>query len=221
MTNQESNAEAPLNRSVNDFDSESALREALMEAVDPASVEDGDGIPIFRCFGPPTSSASESAQIPLISDQTAFDWVLTNYDPETTAVQSMKEELHRLLVLKSYLILDSNEHRETFERLTALGQRIFRAPVCLVSLVDLGRQWFVSNRGLPEDCHETPRNLAFCAHAIQLKDKQTLVVPDTLQDWRFKEHPGVIGEPFVRFYAGAPLIAPEGYRVSYSVVFDL
>jgi hypothetical protein len=73
----------------------------------------------------------------------------------------MQEEFKRLHVLKTYLILDS-ERDEAFERITSLATRIFDVPIALVSLVDLGRQWFMSNPGLG-DVRETPRKLAFCA----------------------------------------------------------
>lgn len=124
----------------------------------------------------------------------------------------MEEELQRLLVLKSYLILDA-EREEAFERLTALGGRIFNVPICLVSLVDIGRQWFMSNMGLGL-CRQTNRRVAFCAHAIQLKPGlNTLVVRDARTDFRFQDSPLVLGPPFIRFYAGAPLISPEGFKV--------
>ena len=139
-----------------------------------------------------------------------LDWVLPAYDPETTNVQSMREELKRLQVLKSYALLDS-EREQVFERITGLASRLFKVPIALVSLVDLGRQWFMSNRGLG-DVRETPRNVAFCAHAIMLKQK-VLVVPDASKDFRFRDNPLVTGPPNIRFYAGAPLICAEGYKL--------
>ena len=145
-----------------------------------------------------------------------LDWVLPNFDPETTNPQNMKEELRRLLVLKSYLILDS-EREEAFDRITALASRIFDVPIALVSLVDLGRQWFMSNRGLGE-VRSTPRKQAFCAHAIQSKlQEEPMIVPDATADFRFQDNPLVTGPPHIRFYAGAPLISPEGYKVSFVV----
>lgn len=94
-----------------------------------------------------------------------LDWSLPHFDPATTEAQSMQEEIKRLLVLKSYLVLDS-EREEAFERITALATRIFDVPIALVSLVDLGRQWFMSNHGLG-DVRETPRKLAFCARKFE------------------------------------------------------
>uniref|UniRef100_A0A7S2PT86 Uncharacterized protein n=1 Tax=Leptocylindrus danicus TaxID=163516 RepID=A0A7S2PT86_9STRA len=134
-----------------------------------------------------------------------------------SASQSVDEEMARLQVLKSYLVLDSERERR-FERLTALVSRIFSVPIALVSLVDLGRQWFMSNRGLG-DTRETPRNVAFCAHAI-LSTQDLLVVPDATLDPRFMNNPLVVNEPFIRFYAGAPLISPEGHKLGTLCIID-
>lgn len=144
-----------------------------------------------------------------------LDWMLTSYDPNTTHVQSMQDELQRLKVLKSYMILDT-QPEEDFERITRLATRVFNVPICLVSLVDLGRQWFKSNRGLAHAVRETSRSVAFCAHAIQSK-MDCFIVPDALQDFRFRENALVVGSPYIRFYAGAPLICPEGYKVCQHV----
>jgi CheY-like chemotaxis protein/GAF domain-containing protein len=138
------------------------------------------------------------------------DWVLPSFDPASTEAQSMKEELYRLQVLKSYLILDA-DREESFDRITGLAGRFFDVPISLVSLVDMGRQWFMSNRGLG-DVHETPRKHAFCAHAI-LNKHNMLVVPDATKDFRFCDNPLVTGAPHIRFYAGAPLLTPEGVKI--------
>ena len=136
------------------------------------------------------------------------DWVLKSIDPETTQVQSMKQELHRLQVLKSYF---RQEPDERLDRMTRMAARIFNAPMSLVSLVDLGRQWFISNHGW--QVKETPRTYSFCAHVIQSTNSKVAVVPDATQDVRFQENPLVTGPPNIRFYAGAPLLSPEGYKV--------
>ena len=146
-----------------------------------------------------------------------LDWVLPEMDTETTEVQSMKEELHRLQILKSYLILDA-DREEAFERITGICSRVFQVPIALVSLVDLGRQWFMSNRGLG-DVRETPRKHAFCAHAI-LSKGHSLIVPDATLDFRFRNNPLVTGPPHIRFYAGFPLISPEGYKLGTLCIID-
>lgn len=73
------------------------------------------------------------------------DWQTAKLDLSTSTPQNMEDEVKRLMELKEYAILDS-EHEEKFERITALASRIFDVPICLVSLVDIGRQWFMSNR---------------------------------------------------------------------------
>lgn len=146
-----------------------------------------------------------------------LDWVLTKVDEERSEPQSIDEELERLRVLRSYLILDS-EREFPFERLTALASRVFDAPIALVSLVDLGRQWFMSNRGLG-DVRETPRSHAFCAHAIISKD-DLFIIKDASKDPRFMNNPLVTSAPNIRFYAGAPLLAPEGYKLGTFCIID-
>lgn len=146
-----------------------------------------------------------------------LDWVLTNYDTKNSEPQSLEEELKRLQALRSYLILDS-EREHQFERLTALASRIFKVPIALVSLVDLGRQWFMSNRGLG-DVRETPRDQAFCSHAIISKE-DILTIKDAKLDPRFANNPLVTGPPYIRFYAGAPLETPEGYKLGTFCIID-
>lgn len=145
------------------------------------------------------------------------DWITENMFMETSLQQSVAQETDRLMVLKSYLILDSSRE-PAFERLTGLAQRFFGVPIALVSLIDIGRQWFMSNRGLG-DVRETPRKVAFCAHAIQ-STEDLLVVPDTLDDPRFRSNGLVTGAPHIRFYAGAPLVCPEGYKLGTLCVID-
>jgi CheY-like chemotaxis protein len=146
-----------------------------------------------------------------------LDWVLTNYDKKASEPQSLEEELKRLQALRSYLILDS-EREHQFERLTALASRVMQVPIALVSLVDLGRQWFMSNRGLG-DVRETPRSQAFCSHAI-LSKEEILIINDAQLDPRFANNPLVTGPPYIRFYAGAPLETPEGYKLGTFCIID-
>mmetsp|Transcript_17560 Transcript_17560/g.40465 ORF Transcript_17560/g.40465 Transcript_17560/m.40465 type:complete len:851 (-) Transcript_17560:41-2593(-) len=162
-------------------------------------------------------SQSDSSTRVLKTQDENLDWVLTNYDQKNSEPQSLDEELNRLQALRSYLILDS-EREEQFERLTALASRVMDVPIALVSLVDLGRQWFMSNRGLG-DVRETSRSSAFCSHAILSKD-DVLVIKDAKEDPRFVRNPLVTGPPFIRFYAGAPLETPEGYKVGTFCIID-
>jgi signal transduction histidine kinase len=148
----------------------------------------------------------------------AYDWVLENYDQQKTQPQCLEDEMRRLLVLKSYLILDA-DREEVFEKITGLASRLFNCSIALVSLIDLGRQWFMSNRGLDVDVRETSRKTAFCAHAI-MSTEDLFIVTDASKDVRFKDNPLVTGPPDIRFYAGAPLMSPEGFKLGTLCVID-
>ena len=159
-------------RSVNDFDTDAGLKLALRNGEHKSSYQNiGRDFPkaligssLAEAHQGDSDSVSEGSFEP--NDQ--LDWVLSNYNAEISQAQTLDDELNRLKVLKSYLILDS-EREGNFERLTALSARMFQVPISLVSIVDLGRQWFMSNRGLG-DVRETPRKLAFCAHEIICRD---------------------------------------------------
>ena len=116
-----------------------------------------------------------------------------------------EDEEARLAALNELEILDSAPE-ERFDRIVRIASEAFDVPIALVSLVDRDRQWFKSCIGL--DVKETPRDMAFCAHAI-LED-EVLIVPDAFLDPRFADNPLVTGEPHVRFYAGCPLKLPDG-----------
>ena len=124
-------------------------------------------------------------------------------------------ETARQEALTRYAILDTPPEAG-FERVTRLAARLFEVPIALVSLVDQERQWFKSCVGL--DVNSTERDAAFCAHAI-LKD-EVFIVPDATADPRFHDNPLVTGAPFIRFYAGAPLITPDGLRLGSLCVMD-
>lgn len=124
-------------------------------------------------------------------------------------------ETARLQALHELAVLDTPPE-ERFDRLTRLAKQFFDTPIALISLVDSERQWFKSKQGL--DACETPRNIAFCAHAIL--DDDILYVPDAQKDERFADNPAVSGPPNVRFYAGYPLTTPEGFRIGTLCIVD-
>lgn len=114
-------------------------------------------------------------------------------------------ETARLAALRELLILDTPPEQR-FDRIVEFAANEFEVPTAMVSLVDANRLWFKSKIGL-EAC-EAPRDHAFCAHA--LLSAEPLLIPDTLEDPRFRDNPNVVGGPHVRFYAGAPLVLPSG-----------
>jgi len=133
-----------------------------------------------------------------------------------TILAEPRHEAERLAALRSYNILDTPPEPE-YEAITALIAELCAVPIALVSLVDENRQWFKSNCGLSE-VSGTSRDVSFCTHAIE--HKGILEIPDTLLDPRFAQNPLVLGEPFLRFYAGAPLVDREGMVLGTLCVAD-
>ncbi len=125
------------------------------------------------------------------------------------------EEAQRLRALQSYSILDSLPE-ERFDRITRLAAQVFGVPMAVISFVDEERQWFKSCCGL--DAKQTDRSDAFCAHTILRK--AVMVVPDATLDPRFRDNRLVTGAPGIRFYAGAPLVTPEGFRLGALCLID-
>lgn len=126
------------------------------------------------------------------------------------------DEDARLKALARLNVLDS-PYEALFDAITQVASQVCGTPIALISLIDADRQWFKANVGMP-GVTETPRELAFCGHAI-LSDN-VLEVPDATLDIRFAENPLVTGSPEIRFYAGAPISLPMGEKIGTLCVID-
>ncbi|WP_235578281.1 GAF domain-containing protein [Pseudorhodoferax sp. Leaf267] len=127
-----------------------------------------------------------------------------------------EREAKRLKALISLAILDTTAER-AYDDVTRMASVVCGTPIALISMVDRNRQWFKAAVGLR--VRETPRDLAFCAHAI-LNPHELMVVRDALQDPRFASNDRVTGDPAIRFYAAAPLLTSSGDALGTLCVID-
>jgi PAS domain S-box-containing protein len=125
-------------------------------------------------------------------------------------------EEQRLARLRGLSVLDTLP-QQAFDDISALAQAVCGTPVALITLIDRDRQWFKSRIGV--DMTETPREVAFCAHAI-LQPNQPMMIADAQQDARFRDNPLVTGPTQVRFYAGAPIVTEDGFALGAVCVID-
>ncbi|MBL0741829.1 GAF domain-containing sensor histidine kinase [Chryseolinea lacunae] len=123
----------------------------------------------------------------------------------------------RLQALHYYDILDTAAEKD-FDDIVELASQLCETPISLVSLIDADRQWFKARKGL--DAQETSRDFAFCAYAIGQEDEEVMSVADASRDARFSGNPLVKGHPDIRFYAGMPLVTPEGFKLGTLCVID-
>ena len=126
-------------------------------------------------------------------------------------------EAARLAALYSYGVLDTAAD-PAFDDIVALVATLCSTPIALITLIDSDRQWVKSTLGI--DIVELPRSTSICDHTIR-RSSGLMVVPDLTQDARFTNHPFVTGAPHLRFYAGAPLLTPEGHAIGALCVLDV
>jgi signal transduction histidine kinase len=127
-----------------------------------------------------------------------------------------ENEKDRLKELETYAILDSFPEQD-YDNITLIASQICDTPISLITLIDPDRQWFKSHHGLP--ISETPRNYAFCAHAIN-SPNELFIINDSRLDERFHDNPIVTNDPNVVFYAGFPLVGDDGYPLGTLCVID-
>ena len=183
-------------RTVYDYATRNAIREALQQSFKSQSCGDG--------------------QAPI------RDWIVDNIDPETQHEQTLEHEVERLMDLKSYLILDTvrvDPRATHFEHLVEMASRIFDKRFnCAITLIDMGRQYFLTYN--PVISQVIPRTTGFCRHTLLHKD--VLVVNDCLLDDRFRNNPFVTDHNVkMRFYAGAPIVSKRGYPLGAFCVADV
>jgi GAF domain-containing protein len=126
-----------------------------------------------------------------------------------------ENEEERLAALHATALLDSPEE-EVFNCITRTAQTCFDVPIAAISLVDRNRQWFKAKCGLP--VNQTARDISFCTYAIL--NKAPMIVSNALEDARFANNPLVLGEPNIRFYAGAPVVIPDGIILGTLCIID-
>lgn len=131
------------------------------------------------------------------------------------SVPKPDNEIERLVALDRLSNLEHIEDSD-FNKIVERAKGFFNVPIALISLVDRDRQWFKAKCGV--DLHQTSRDIAFCAYAILSSD--VMVVLDALKDARFQKNPLVVGDPHIRFYAGAPIIVPDGLVLGTLCIID-
>lgn len=128
------------------------------------------------------------------------------------------DEPQRMQALHEYAVLDT-QPEPVYDDIAHVAAGVCDTPIALVALIDGTRNWFKARVGVPDELTESPRDVSFCGHAIL--GTQIFEVTDAIVDERFADNPLVAQEPKIRFYAGAPLITPKGYRLGTICAIDV
>jgi len=124
-------------------------------------------------------------------------------------------EDQRLTILRDLQLVGSERLAE-YDALVEAAAAVFEAPIALISLIEETEQWFKSKCGLGVD--GTSRDVSFCQYAITGHD--VFIIPDAMDDPRFRDNPLVTGDPFIRFYAGCPLSLDGVHNLGTLCVID-
>lgn len=130
--------------------------------------------------------------------------------------QIPSDDLRRLKELYRYEVLDTS-YEDEFNDVVQLAATICKTPIALISLIDAKRQWFKAKYGI--EANEFPREISFCGHTITA-ETAIFEIADATQDERFLDNPLVVSDPYIRFYAGVPLINAGGFKVGTISVLD-
>lgn len=133
-----------------------------------------------------------------------------------TPTSAPPDEARRLAELNAYRVVDS-ENEEPFDEIVALAAEFFDVPVARINFIDAERQWTKAHVG--DLAIECARGDSFCSHTIRNRTR-VLVIEDAHADGRFNQNPFVVGDPHIRFYAGAPLVTPSGSAVGALCLVD-
>ena len=131
--------------------------------------------------------------------------------------RSKQQEAERLAALARYNILDTLPE-PAYDDVVEIASCIAGTPIALISLLDQERQWFKAKLGLAAD--STPREDSFCKCLLDPPLDEVLIVPDAHADSRFSASPLVVGDPYIRFYMGAPLVTPDGHVLGSLCTID-
>lgn len=203
-----------------DVEEEGADRAPLLHSLSANPSLSGSRI---IAVGSAAGSTEASGRVESVATpEEALTKVVASFEADATATAEIEEgipvalnEGQRLLALERAGLVDT-EPEDAFDRLTWLASQMLNTPISLLTLLTASRQWFKSRVGL--NLTETPRSWAFCNHTIM--QKEVFAIEDLSADPRFAHNPAVAGEPKFRFYAGAPVLDPDGFVVGSLCVID-